>query len=242
MTGGARAVVLAGGEGRRLRPYTTIIPKPLMPLGERAILEILLLQLAAQGFVRVDLCVGYLSHLIRAYFGDGRSVGLNLVYHEERRPLGTIGALATIPDIRPDESLLVLNGDLLTDMDFGEVLTEHRERGADATICVKRRRVENEFGVIDIAPDGTLDAYHEKPVHEMVVSIGVNVVTGASLEAIARGERIDVPEFMVRLKGLGKRVVCHETEAFWLDLGRVDDYRVASEMVEKYPKRFLTGR
>ncbi len=241
MSGGARAVVLAGGEGRRLRPYTTIIPKPLMPLGERAILEILLLQLAAQGFVRVDLCVGYLSHLIRAYFGDGDRVGLDLVYHDERRPLGTIGALETIPDIHPDESLLVMNGDLLTDLHFGDVLAGHQERGADATICVTRRRVEDEFGVIDIAPDGTLEAYREKPVHEMVVSIGVNVVTGASLDAIAEGERIDVPTFMVRLKDQGGQVACHETDAFWLDLGRVDDYRIASEMVEENPGRFLPG-
>lgn len=241
MSDGARAVVLAGGEGRRLRPYTTIIPKPLMPLGERAILEILLLQLADQGFARVDLCVGYLSHLIRAYFGDGERVGLDLVYHEERRPLGTIGALETIPDIQPDESLLVMNGDLLTDLDFSEVLTGHRERGADATICVTRRRVEDEFGVIDVAPDGTLEAYREKPVHEMVVSIGVNVVTGASLGAIAEGERIDVPTFMLRLKEAGGEVACHETDAFWLDLGRVDDYQVASEMVQKDPSRFLPG-
>jgi NDP-sugar pyrophosphorylase family protein len=234
-----RAVVLAGGEGRRLRPYTTIIPKPLMPLGERAILEILLLQLAAQGFTRVDMCVGYLSHLIRAYFGDGERVGLEIVYHDERTPLGTIGALETIPDIAPDESLLVMNGDLLTDLHFGDVLARHNERGGDATICVTRRRVTDEFGVIDVGEDGTLAAYHEKPVHEVVVSIGVNVVTGASLAAIRPGERIDVPDFMLRLKEQGRTVFCHEIDAFWLDLGRVDDYRVAAEMVEEDPSRFL---
>lgn len=239
MSQDARAVVLAGGEGRRLRPYTTIIPKPLMPLGERAILEILLLQLASQGFARVDMCVGYLSHLIRAYFGDGERMGLDIVYHDERTPLGTIGALATIPDIAPDESLLVMNGDLLTDLHFGDVLTRHKERGGDATICVTRRRVTDEFGVIDVAEDGTLSAYHEKPVHEVVVSIGVNVVTGSALSAIRTGERIDVPDFMLRLKQSGGTVYCHETNAFWLDLGRVDDYRVAAEMVEEDPGRFL---
>lgn len=239
MSQGARAVVLAGGEGRRLRPYTTIIPKPLMPLGERAILEILLLQLASQGFVRVDICVGYLSHLIRAYFGEGERVGLELVYHEERTPLGTIGALGTIPDIAPDESLLVLNGDLLTDLDFHGVLQRHRERGADATICVTRRRVTQEFGVIDITPEGTLGAYREKPVIEVTVSIGVNVVTGASLAAIAPGERIDVPEFMVRTKEAGGVVACHEIDAFWLDLGRVDDYTAANDLVAEDPERFL---
>lgn len=239
MSAGARAVVLAGGEGRRLRPYTTIIPKPLMPLGERAILEILLLQLAAQGFVRVDVCVGYLSHLIRAYFGAGERVGLELVYHEEDHPLGTIGALGTIPDIAPDESLLVLNGDLLTDLDFGDVLERHRSRGADATICVTRRRIEDEFGVIEVTPGGTLGAYREKPVHEVLVSIGVNVVTGAALGAIGPGERIDVPDFMVRTKERGGLVACHETDAFWLDLGRVDDYTAANDLVAEDPGRFL---
>lgn len=239
MSDAGRAVILAGGEGRRLRPYTTIIPKPLMPLGERAILEILLMQLASQRFTRVDLCVGYLSHLIRAYFGDGERVGLEIAYHEEKSPLGTIGALATIPDIDPDESLLVMNGDLLTDLNFGQVLSQHRERACDATVCVTRRRVTDEFGVIDIGDDGTLAAYHEKPVHEVVVSIGVNVVTGASLAAIEPGERIDVPDFMLRIKNAGGTVYCNEVDAFWLDLGRVDDYRIAAEMVEKDPVRFL---
>lgn len=239
MSDAGRAVILAGGEGRRLRPYTTIIPKPLMPLGERAILEILLMQLASQGFTRVDLCVGYLSHLIRAYFGDGERVGLEIAYHEEKSPLGTIGALATIPDIDPDESLLVMNGDLLTDLNFGQVLSQHRERAGDATVCVTRRRVTDEFGVIDIGADGTLAAYHEKPVHEVVVSIGVNVVTGASLASIEPGERIDVPDFMLRIKNAGGTVYCNEVDAFWLDLGRVDDYRIAAEMVEKDPVRFL---
>ena len=117
--------MLAGGLGSRLRPYTTIIPKPLMPLGERPILEILLRQLAHQGFTQVDLCVGYLAHLIRAFFGDGSAFGIHIEYHEEREPLGTIGALAVIPDFSPDEPILVMNGDILTDLDFSDVVARH---------------------------------------------------------------------------------------------------------------------
>jgi NDP-mannose synthase len=234
-----RAVVLAGGLGSRLRPYTTVIPKPLMPLGDRPILEILLRRLAAQGFERVDLCVGYLAHLIQAYFGDGASFGIPISYHVERDPLGTIGALALVPGVAPSEPILVMNGDILTDMDFGHVVDRHLDRGADATICVTRRTVDVDFGVIDITPDGRLGAYREKPSTEIHVSIGVNVVQGSAIANIAPGERVDAPTFMQRLSDAGGHVACHEFAGFWLDLGRIDDYVTANELVEAEPGRFL---
>lgn len=237
----ARAVVLAGGLGSRLRPYTTVIPKPLMPLGERPILEILLRQLAHQGFTRVDLCVGYLSHLIRAYFGDGSAFGIRIEYHDEKEPLGTIGALAMIPDVDPGESLLVMNGDILTDLHFRAVVDEHVARGSDATVCVTRRRLDVDFGVIDVGPDGAMVAYREKPSSEIVVSIGVNVVRGDAIAAISPGERIDAPTFMQRLIDGSGRVHCHMVDGFWLDLGRIDDYETAARLVEDEPNRFLVS-
>lgn len=231
--------MLAGGLGSRLRPYTTIIPKPLMPLGERPILEILLRQLAHQGFTRVDLCVGYLAHLIRAYFGDGSTFGLRIEYHEEHEPLGTIGALGLIPDFDADESVLVMNGDILTDLDFSSVVAEHQRHGRDATVCVTHRRVDVDFGVIDVGDDGRMLGYHEKPSSEIVVSIGVNVVQASAIPAITPGERIDVPGFMQRLITDGRPVHCHIVDGFWLDLGRVDDYEAANELVAAEPGRFL---
>jgi NDP-sugar pyrophosphorylase family protein len=210
-----------------------------MPLGERPILEILLRQLAHQRFTRVDLCVGYLAHLIRAYFGDGSSFGLRIEYHDEREPLGTIGALAMLPDIGEDESLLVMNGDILTDLDFASVVASHRENGCDATVCVTRRTLDVDFGVIDMAEDGRMLAYREKPSSQIVVSIGVNVVQGHAISAITPGERIDAPTFMQRLINSGRRVNCHVLDGFWLDLGRIDDYQAASELVAQDPERFL---
>lgn len=235
----ARAVILAGGLGSRLRPYTTVIPKPLMPLGEHPILEILLLQLARQGFERVDLCVGYLGHLIRAYFGDGSAQGIVIEYHDEKEPLGTMGALANIGDIQQDEALLMMNGDILTDLDFAALVRRHVESDAAATICVKRRRVDMEFGVIETDGNGDLLAYHEKPSSEVLVSIGVNVVQGSALIHLDRGSRMDVPTFMERTRASGARVRCDEVDAFWLDLGRIDDYQAAADVIAENPLRFL---
>ncbi len=235
----SRAVILAGGLGSRLRPYTTIIPKPLMPLGEHPILEIILLQLSRQGFERVDLCIGYLGHLIRAYFGDGERQGIAIEYHEEETPLGTMGAVANIGDINPDESILLMNGDILTDIDFASVVQGHGESGAAATICVKRRRADMEFGVIEVDAAGDLVAYHEKPSTEVLVSIGVNVVSGSALPLLEPGVRTDVPTFMERARAAGQRVRCHETENFWLDLGRIDDYQAAADLIAADPSRFL---
>ncbi len=237
-----RAVILAGGLGSRLRPYTTVIPKPLMPLGEHPILEILLMQLARQGFDRVDICIGYLGHLIRAVVGDGSRQGITVAYHEEGEPLGTMGALANIDDITDHESVLMMNGDILTDLDFAEVVHAHEAAGAAATICVTRRHVDMEFGVIEIDEHGDLREYHEKPSTDVLVSIGVNVVSGSALSRLEHGVRTDVPTFMERTRDAGERVHCHEVDGFWLDLGRVDDYQAASDLVAEDPTRFLPWR
>jgi len=234
-----RAVILAGGLGSRLRPYTAIIPKPLMPLGEHPILEILLLQLARQGFDRVDICIGYLGHLIRAVVGDGSAQGIRVEYHDEDEPLGTMGALANIGDIEPSESVLMMNGDILTDIDFAQVVRSHEQSGAAATICVKRRQVDMEFGVIETDEHGDLREYFEKPSSQVLVSIGVNVVSGTALARLERGVRIDVPTFMEQTRDSGERVHCNEVDNFWLDLGRIDDYQAAADLIAENPTRFI---
>jgi mannose-1-phosphate guanylyltransferase len=234
-----RGVVLAGGLGQRLRPHTAAVPKPLLPLAGRPVLEILLRQLGSQGFRRIDLCVGHLSRLVRAHFGDGRDLGLRIDYHEEAEPLGTIGPLRAIPGIREDESVLVVNGDILTDVDFAAIVETHERDGADATVCLTRRDLTCDFGVVEVDESGLLATFVEKPASPVMVSIGVNVVCGAALSTIAPDERIDVPDFMLRLKQRGKRVRCHPVEGLWLDIGRVEDYRAAEEIVAREPARFF---
>jgi NDP-sugar pyrophosphorylase family protein len=156
-----------------------------------------------------------------------------------REPLGTIGALALIPDFAPDEPILVMNGDILTDLDFSDVVSGHAERGFDATVCVTHRQVDVDFGVIDVADDGRMVGYREKPSTQIVVSIGVNVVQASAIAAIAPGERLDVPTFMQHLIAEKRHVHCHVIDGFWLDLGRVDDYQEANELVAAEPERFL---
>jgi NDP-sugar pyrophosphorylase family protein len=234
-----RAVVFAGGLGQRLRPHTELVPKPLLPVGGRPVLEILLRQLRVQGFRHVDLCVGHLSRLVRAHFGDGRALRLRIDYHEEAEPLGTIGPLRAIPGIRDDESVLAVNGDILADIDFTALVEIHERDGADATVCLMERNLTCDFGVVEIDESGLLATFVEKPASPVMVSIGVNVVRGAALSAITPGERIDVPDFMLRLKKRGKRVRCQPVEGLWLDIGRVEDYHAAQEIVARDPARFF---
>jgi NDP-mannose synthase len=234
-----RAAILAGGRGERLWPHTARRPKGLVPLGGRPILDIILRQLAAAGFDRVDLCVGHMGHLIEERLGNGNAVGLRVDYVREPAPLGTIGPLATLPHLDPDDSVLAVNGDILTDLDFGEVLDGHRAAGADATVCVGRHRVGPEFGVVEVTAEGRLADFREKPQEDLLVSIGVNVLRGSALAAIAQGERIDAPALMLRLRDARARVDCRVVDAYWRDLGRIDDCRAAAAAFAAEPARFL---
>jgi mannose-1-phosphate guanylyltransferase len=234
-----RAAIMVGGRGERLRPFTERVPKALVPLGGRPIVEILLGQLAAAGFLRVDLCVGHMGHLIEERLGDGSALGLRLEYRREQRPLGTVGALEALPGLDPGDSILALNGDILTDLDFGAVLDAHREAGADATLCAVRRSIGPELGVVEATEDGRLADYREKPQEDLLVSIGVNAIRASALAAIRPGERIDAPAFMLRLRDVGARVDCRVVDAYWRDLGRIEDCRAAEAALAAEPDRFM---
>ena len=234
-----RAAVLAGGRGERLLPHTARVPKALMPLNGRPVVDLLLRQLAAAGFRRVDLCVGHLGGQIEERIGDGAAYGLRLHYRREPAPLGTFGPLATLPDLDPEEPLLALNGDILTDLDFAEAMDAHRASGADATVCALRWRTGPQYGVVEATPDGRLADYREKPEEELLISIGVNVVRAGALALIAPGERIDAPAFMLRLRDAGGRVACRVVEAYWRDLGRIEDCQAAERALAADPGRFL---
>ena len=233
------AVILAGGRGSRLAPLTTVIPKPLVPVGDYPILEILIRQLVAARITNIVISIGYLGHLIQAVVGDGTQLGATVRYTREDEPLGTAGALALVTELAPTEVVLVLNGDTLTDLHFRDLVDLHSSSGVAATIVTVRREMKVDFGVIEVGASQELVRYIEKPVYEYLVSIGVNVISGSTLSHIEPGERLDMPDFMLRLRDRGLDVRCAEHDCFWLDLGRIDDLREAGEIVAHDPQRFL---
>lgn len=234
-----RALILAGGKGSRLRPFTFTIPKPLVPIGELPILEILIRQLKGQGFARITLSVGHLAGLIRAFCGDGSQWNIPLDYVYEDEPLGTIGCLALLDDLDGADRLLVVNGDTLTDMSMAAAYAAHD--GGDAiTICSNRRSVGIDFGVLETDAGGYLASYTEKPTLHYQVSMGVNVVsTWAISEYIPRGRPLDLPGLVGKLMAAGRRVRVREVEAYWLDLGRMQDLEEGERVFRTNPQRFL---
>jgi NDP-sugar pyrophosphorylase family protein len=226
---GRRAVILAGGKGSRLGPYTTVLPKPLLPVGDRAILDVVVHQLRDAGFDDLTLAVGYLSHLVRAVMGDGTAHGVRIRYHEEMEPLGTVGALATIEDL--DDTFLVMNGDILTALDYARLVSIHRESGDVLTIASHRRVVRTEYGVIHL--DGNpgescrVVDFEEKPELPYIVSMGVYVLEPRALQFIEPGRHLDLPELVSRLLEAGEQVGSYLYDGYWLDIGRHEDYEKA---------------
>lgn len=234
-----RAVILAGGKGTRLRPYTTVFPKPLMPIGDMPILEIVMRQLKHAGFDHVTLAVSYLAELIEAYCGDGSRFGLRIEYSREREALSTAGPLRLIPGL--DQTFLVMNGDVLTTLDYAALIRHHRASGAAATIAMHRRTIQIDFGVVETGAGGDLERYIEKPRYDYQVSMGINVLEPRALDQIAPGEALGMPDLMLRLKAAGERVSTFETPCLWLDIGRVDDYERALDTFESRRAEFLPG-
>ena len=220
-------VILAGGKGTRLMPYTTSLPKPLMPVGEYPILDILLRQLAGQGFRRITLAVGHLAGLIQAYFKEGQDWGVEIEYAYETTPLGTAGPIARLP--RHERSLLVLNGDLLTTLDFSRIVRFHYENRAIATIGTKRRTETVQFGVVESAPGGQITQYKEKPSLDYTVSMGIYVFSPTVREYIPRSQKFDFPDLVQRLIVNKQKVLAYESDAYWMDIGRPDDYQRAND-------------
>ena len=225
------AIILAGGKGRRLRPYTTVLPKPLMPLGDMPIIEVVLRQLAAHGFDEVTIAVGYLAELLMAYCGDGSKFGLRLSYSREEQPLGTAGPLALVDGL--DDTTLVLNGDVLTTLDFSALLQQHRSSGAVATIATHQRQQQINYGIIENDAAGQVTAYIEKPTHHYQVSMGIYALEPAALRRIPRGQYLDLPDLVRQLMAEGERVMAYPFDGYWMDIGRHDDYEQAVEEFEK---------
>jgi NDP-sugar pyrophosphorylase family protein len=234
MPASKQAVILCGGKGTRLAPFTTVLPKPLLPIGNRAILEVVVRQLAASRFTELTFAVGYLPHLIEAVFKDGSDYGVEIEYHREPDPRGTAGVLA---DIDLDEPFLMMNGDVLTTLDYRELYDAHCQSGNALTVATHRRSVRSDYGVLHL--DGNLGStrrvvdWEEKPEHNHYVSMGVYVVDPSVCSYVPFDEPTDLPDVVVKLLDAGAQVGSYEYDGLWLDIGRHDDYQLAIDEYEK---------
>jgi NDP-sugar pyrophosphorylase family protein len=231
-----RAVILAGGLGMRLRPYTMILPKPLVPVGDRPILEHILGQLAAAGVTNVDLCVGHLGELIRVYFSEGTKLpeGLELRWHWEDEPLGTAGALRVVPDL--DGTFIAMNGDILTTLDYRALVEHHRSSGAALTIAMHRQRVDIDLGVLETR-DGLVTEYREKPSLDYDVSMGIYVYEASTLRFLPEGP-CPFPDLVQRLLDAGEPVAAFHSDAEWYDIGTFGEYERAVAAFERQREVF----
>jgi NDP-sugar pyrophosphorylase family protein len=220
-----RAAVLAGGFGTRLLPYTTVLPKPLVPIGERPILELIFDWLANSGVSLADVCVGHLGGLIETYFSTPGTIpaGLEVRWQREREPLGTAGALALLPPVT--DTLLVVNGDVLTDLDPTAMLSFHREREAALTIATTRTTITTELGVID-EHDGRVLAYREKPQLDYLASMGLYLYEPRALTALPSGP-CQFPDLVQALLARHERVASFETDARWNHIGTPGQHAAA---------------
>jgi NDP-sugar pyrophosphorylase family protein len=234
-----KAVILCGGRGTRLEPYTTVFPKPLVPLGNRPILDIIIRQLARCGFNDIVMTVGYLAELIQAYFhnGDMLPPDVRLSYVKEQQPLGTAGPLTLVPGLK--ETFLVMNGDILTSLDYTRLVAYHRERGGVLTIAVHTKHVKIDLGVIEADAGGLLTGYTEKPEKEYLVSMGIYVYEPAVLTYIEPAQHLDFPDLVLRLLKNGEKVVSYPCDDYWMDIGRHEDYVEAQKVFERMRDRFL---
>ncbi len=234
-----KALILVGGKGTRLKPYTSSVPKPLLPVGDKAILEIILAQLKNSGVNEVVLAVGYMAHFFESFFQDGKRFGLKISYSFEEKALGTAGAIALAID-RMEDDFIVMNGDLLTTLDYKKMFKSHKEKKAAGTIAIFRREVKIDFGVVEVEANSMLKSYTEKPSLFYNFGMGVNVINRKEAKTlIKKGEYLDMPDLMLRLKDNGKPVYCYQEDCFWLDMGNHEDYEKANEIFEQRKGDFL---
>jgi len=222
-----RAIILAGGMGTRLKPYTVTLPKPLMPLGGKmAVIEVIIRQLAAAGFDHITIAVNHMAKLIMAFCEDGARWGITIDYSLEDRPLSTIGPLTLIEDL--PEHFLVMNGDILSDLNYGEFLSKHIQEDNDVSISVCSRQVQIDFGVFHLGPEGKLESFSEKPVEQFFVSMGVYGVSRRIVDGLEHNQPYGFDNLMIDGIRAGRKFRAVKYAGYWLDIGRPDDYDQAN--------------
>ena len=231
-----QAVILAGGKGARLKPFTTNFPKPLMPIGDIPILEVVLRQLKHYGFNDIVLAVNHLAELIMAFFGNGEKLGLNIKYSIEDKELGTAGPLSIIEEL--DSDFLVMNGDILTTINYIDLYQNHIRNSNDTTIAMYKKEIKIDLGVLEVE-NLNFKNYIEKPTYFFDVSMGIYVFNKSVVSVIPKGEKMDMPELILKLKQLGKKIQCYSNDYYWLDIGRIDDYEKAVEIFSARKDDFL---
>ncbi|OSM01806.1 putative nucleotidyl transferase [Magnetofaba australis IT-1] len=224
-------VLMAGGLGSRLGALTRDCPKPLLQVGSQPILEVILESYIALGFHRFFLSVNYKKHMIQDYFGHGERWGVRIDYLEEKEPLGTAGPLGLLPD-RPTSPLIVMNGDLLTRLDFTRVLDFHREHEAEATLCVRQVEETVPYGVVQLENGHRLSGIHEKPVNKYFVNTGIYVLEPSALERIPAGGYLDMPDLFRQLIDSGRPTAAFPFLEYWMDIGQVGDFHQARKDYE----------
>ncbi len=230
-----KAIVMAGGKGTRLYPYSAAMPKPLMPVGEAPVLELLLRRLTNAGINHAILGVNHLRHLIEAFFGDGSRHGLKITYSLEDQPLGTAGPIGMVID-ELGEHFVVTNGDLLTTLDLRKMIDEHMRTGADATIGSYRKELKSEFGILEVDDHMRMTGYSEKPTFSHLVSMGVYVLKKSAVRPhVQAGQRLDMPDLMCLMCAANADVRCFTGDFFWLDIGRPEDFALAQKLVDENP-------
>ena len=232
-----QAIILAGGKGTRLKPFTTILPKPLMPLGDLPILEIIIKQLHYYGITNIVLAVGHLSELLRAYFGDGGKWGVHITYSYEKEPLGTAAPLKLIDYLEDD--FFVLNGDILTNLVFTDLYNFHLESNSLCTIATYNKEVKIDLGVLTINIQNEITNYIEKPKYTYSVSMGIYVFRKKAVDYIPNDSYFDFPELIKLLIHYNQTVKSYNFDGYWLDIGRKDDYEIALDEFELHKSSFL---
>lgn len=222
------AVLLAGGRGTRLGSMPHDLPKPLLPIQGISVIERLIGQIRTAGIERCTVVTCHRADEVEAHLGDGRHLGVDIDTLREDQPLGTAGCLGLLP--RPDRPFLLVNGDIVTDLCFGELSRRHLQDGAAATVAVHRHRMPLDFGVVDVAADGRLREYREKPVHEVLVAMGITCLEPRVCDHVVRGESVTLPELLARLMAGTERVCCHRHDGLWMDIGRPQDYAACQEL------------
>jgi len=227
-----KAVIMAGGKGTRLKPYTTSIPKPLVPVGDKAIIEILLNRLKKNGVDEVFICLNHFAEMIAAFLGNGNKFGLKINYSLEDRPLSTVAPLKLIHNL-PDD-FLVMNGDLLTDLDFSKLFQYHLKGSSLLTVATYSRKTKIDFGVIEIDPaTNTASGFREKPEYLFEVSMGVYAMNQKILNFVPDNEAFGFDHLMLKLLETRQRIAVFPYDGYWLDIGRPEDYEKANEDIQK---------
>jgi NDP-sugar pyrophosphorylase family protein len=232
-----RAIILAGGKGTRLRPYTVVLPKPLMPIGEYPILEVIVRQLVRHGFTHITMAVNHQAKIIQAFFGNGEEWGITIDYSLETQPLNTMGPLRLINDL--PENFLVMNGDILTDLDFREFFQQHVSSGNFFTISSFQRVLKSEYGVLRINEEDKLCAFEEKPEYVFDVSMGIYAVSREVMRHIPENRPYGFDHLMLDLLAEGNPASVKRHNGYWLDIGRPDDYMQAIDEFDSLKNRFF---